>query len=386
VYYYSGVEAFPAIDDLFEPLRSVYTLAYDSRVITSGAQTVIVEAEIDGAMIASAPRLFELTILPPNPVWISPPLEIERRAGQPASPESADLQPRRQVLQVLIEFPDGLERSLTRTRLLVNGQVAAENTQPPFDQFTWDLAQITREGVQLLQVEAQDTLGLLGRSIETPVQIRVVIPPPNPLNALIDRLPLVALIAALLAGTILLWVLVVGGRLRPQSLLSRGKARRRSATDPVTQPVPVQPLPAARPRPLQAWTDHLAWPARRAAPRPFAYLERLSLDGLPENTRPIQVLNRDLTIGSDPAQAALVLEDPSVEAAHARLARQRDGSFRVQDLGSTAGTWLNYAPVSREGARLEHGDHVHFGRVGFRFSFPDARRARQIVITPQEKD
>jgi len=39
----------------------------------------------------------------------------------------------------------------------------------------------------------------------------------------------------------------------------------------------------------------------------------------------------------------------------------------VADLGSEAGTWVNYAPVSAEGSQLRHGDLLHIGRVAFRF-------------------
>jgi pSer/pThr/pTyr-binding forkhead associated (FHA) protein len=53
-----------------------------------------------------------------------------------------------------------------------------------------------------------------------------------------------------------------------------------------------------------------------------------------------------------------------------------NGAFRLADEGSTAGTWVNYTPVSHEGTRLEHGDLIHFGRVGYRFMLKEPRRAQ----------
>ena len=67
-------------------------------------------------------------------------------------------------------------------------------------------------------------------------------------------------------------------------------------------------------------------------------------------------------------QVDLVLNDPCIEAVHARLTQEPDGNFTLIDQGSIAGTWINYAPVDQKGTRLQHGDLVHFGRLGFHFS------------------
>jgi predicted component of type VI protein secretion system len=57
-----------------------------------------------------------------------------------------------------------------------------------------------------------------------------------------------------------------------------------------------------------------------------------------------------------------------VEALHARLRQDETGAYILSDEGSVAGTWVNYAPISTGGIRLEHGDILHIGRVIFRFS------------------
>jgi len=51
------------------------------------------------------------------------------------------------------------------------------------------------------------------------------------------------------------------------------------------------------------------------------------------------------------------------------------------DEGSIAGTWVNYTPVSRNGADLEHGDMIHIGRTGFRFTIRQPKTVRRPVIT-----
>jgi pSer/pThr/pTyr-binding forkhead associated (FHA) protein len=64
--------------------------------------------------------------------------------------------------------------------------------------------------------------------------------------------------------------------------------------------------------------------------------------------------------------------------------RKEDGSFRLVDEGSVAGTWVNYSSVSSDGVTLEHGDLIHIGRVNFRFTQRDPLRQRKPVITKEE--
>jgi pSer/pThr/pTyr-binding forkhead associated (FHA) protein len=95
----------------------------------------------------------------------------------------------------------------------------------------------------------------------------------------------------------------------------------------------------------------------------------------------------EVILGSDAREATFVVDDPSVERVHTRLIHQSDGSFRVTDQNSTAGTWVNYAPISPEGTHLEHGDLLHVGKVGFRFTYlyPNGQ-ARRAVISPNQSN
>jgi pSer/pThr/pTyr-binding forkhead associated (FHA) protein len=124
------------------------------------------------------------------------------------------------------------------------------------------------------------------------------------------------------------------------------------------------------------------WQNKREDSHERAYLMRLievpgNLEAR-EDSKPFTIIARDIIIGSNPLKASMVIEDSSVEGMHAHLSNLDDGSFLIADLGSTAGTWLNYAPISQDGARLEHGDLLHIGRIGFRF-------VRTASITPPKR-
>ena len=101
------------------------------------------------------------------------------------------------------------------------------------------------------------------------------------------------------------------------------------------------------------------------APKAYAFLHRMADADLAASFPPISITAEELTIGTDTHQAVLALEDASVEGLHARLVRQPDGSFRLLDEGSVAGTWINYAPVTRQGMVLENGDLITLDGSGF---------------------
>ena len=135
---------------------------------------------------------------------------------------------------------------------------------------------------------------------------------------------------------------------------------------------------------LSGWVSRLNWPQRRLTPDADAYLIRVT-ETLEESTiTPIPISSDELTFGRDKNLATLVVNDKSVEALHARLARQADGRFLLADEGSVAGTWVNYAPVSREGVYVENGDLINIGRVGFRFKLRNPHNTRTITITARE--
>jgi hypothetical protein len=198
------------------------------------------------------------------------------------------------------------------------------------------------------------------------------------------RGPVIALAVTMFSGLILFLVLVWGGRIRPFPAggLRSLRQSRKQRSDPVTQPVPVRS--ESPPRRLPGWVNRLQWPQRRMAPKAYAFLHRLAETDQSLTLPPISLSAEEITFGRDPHQATVVLDDASVEALHARLVRLEGGNFRLSDEGSVAGTWINYSPVSGEGAALEHGDIIHIGRSGFRFTVREPQRQRKPVMTPGE--
>jgi pSer/pThr/pTyr-binding forkhead associated (FHA) protein len=62
------------------------------------------------------------------------------------------------------------------------------------------------------------------------------------------------------------------------------------------------------------------------------------------------------------------------------------GEYWIYDLGSLAGTWVNYVPVAAEGVRLQHGDLIHVGFVTLRFeTAKPASQTTPVVRSYQEE-
>lgn len=390
---FSGDETIPNLEDWLEPLRSAYTLSYNSKITTSGIQQLAVDISTDSLQTSTLPCSFELKVLPPNPIFVSLPASIVRaKPGDKevqklatAATHATNLEPAEQSLEILIEFPDGHPRTLKRTALYVDGALVAENTASPFDKFTWDLRSYIQSGKHLLRVEADDSLGLTGISIDSGVHITIQQPKRSFLSLLLTwQNALLAGFVVLAVGLLALLLLVLGGRLRPVPVGQDARpgprklpARRR--IHPRIAASESQPVEKTSTQHIPSWLSHLQLHQRRPAPKAPAFLVPLSEAEEAPPIAPIPITANVITFGRDSLQASLVLEDASVDALHARLQRE-NGSFRLADTGSIAGTWVNYTPVSQEGTILENGDSIHIGRIGFRFIQREPAHARKPVV------
>jgi hypothetical protein len=392
---FSGVEPIPSPEDLLIPLRSIYRLAYESQAKTSGAHQVTVEVTLPDSVVTTPALTYDLAIQPPTASFVAPPSQVVRSlsAASQATPAATPVYtPLEQVLTIRVDFPDQITRPISTTLFYVDGALVARQLRPPFDKFTWDLSGYQTTAVHVLRVEVVDSLGLVGAS-ETQVEVQVEEPAKSFVSNITGRITLLAALVVTLAGAVLGLVLVLGGRLRPRvfgqpahaAAPSRWHWGRRAKADPLTQPVEVKD--EAPQRRLPQWVNRFHWPQRQPAPvQAFAYLTTFS-DKLETSARalPMPIGADEVTFGRDPTQATWVLDDPSVDALHARLVREGE-TYRLADQGSIAGTWINYTPVSKEGALLEHGDIIHIGRSGFRFTFREPTRIRKpVVITSQDK-
>ena len=390
-FFYSGSETLPDIETILEPVQDSYSLTYTSKITSGVPHKLSAQIDIAGQKIATPLQTFEMNIQAPTPMFVSPPARILRDTPGDSRNPAVDLVPVRQPLDILIEFPDGISRPILTSTLFVDGAVIAVNRSAPFDKFTWDLNSYTTDSDHLLRVEVVDALGLKGASREIPVHIAVKRTTQGVMMALYRNGPLLAGLTTLLAGAVLLLVLILGGRIKPVTF-GRGtqpgaKVHPAEKTVPIRRSDPVtQPVLDARGNPIvrhmPAWMNRLQWPQRRISPKAFAYLSRLKEADQEQDSTPIPLDTEEVTLGKDGVRSSLVIEDASVEPLHASLRREGD-TYRLSDQGSVAGTWVNYTPVSSEGILLEHGDLIHIGRAGFRFTLRQPGKVRKPVVRPE---
>ncbi|HEU4743880.1 MAG TPA: FHA domain-containing protein [Anaerolineales bacterium] len=368
---FSNAEPFPDLDVELAPLRHIYELTYTSTVNTSGEHALGIEVDAPQGTIPALDRTFSVDVQPPNPILVSPPLQIKRQPSPDDPYNEEALLPAKQTIEILVEFPDGHVRELKRTALLVDGQVVDENTSEPFESFTWDLRPYGESSQHEIAVLAEDMLGLQKSSIGTPV-VLTVIPPPRGIQAFLARYRDYLVLGAIGLAGLALVVILLRGRVGG-ALFKRRRAARKKFEDPLTQPVVVPTeLPAVSAKNAKSKTAprRSVWfrpkPTIRLPDAP-AYLTRLTHGGEPASAAPIPVIEKDMTFGTDPVQSVRVLDDPSISPLHARIKQNGEGAFHIYDHGSVAGTWVNYEPVTREGRRLAHGDWIHFGQLMYRF-------------------
>lgn len=396
MFQYSGNERFPDPESYFSALRRIYTLSYTSRLKTAGEYSISVQVNLPSGILASAEQKFSIDIQPPNPFPVTPSLQITRRAPQDDPFNTEILLPATQEIEIIIEFPDGHPRPLTRTTLYIDGAIADENTVEPFNKFAWDLSAYTTSSEHQIVVEAVDTLGLSKTSLPLPIVV-TVIKPPGGFSALLAKYRTPITFGGILFAGLVLFFILISGRFRMPSIRAAQEARRADA-DPLTQSIAVveEELAAA---PLAEKTTKRHAASKKASPNTKsrkdakeikeapALFMRINGDGQALPVAPIPVITKEIVFGTDPVQCTQIMDDPSISSVHARLRQTDDAGFLLMDNNSVAGTWVNYEPIPREGYRLAHGDMVHFGQLIYRFTLtvPPAVSSPTITVQPIEE-
>jgi hypothetical protein len=428
----AGASLDPIFQRLVEHGRQ-YRLSYRSGLSATGQHTLAGTVSLPtGETLPVGEAVFPLRLEPPVVSLAGLPADVVRVApSAEADPAAAD--PVELSVPLTLDFPDGHPRALRLAELLVDGQVVATSTEPS-GALTWPLAGYAPGATYSLQARVIDELGLAAESQAVTVSISLQVPaaPAGPLAALPARVsvpstwPLLGLallgIGLAVGVGAVAWLAVAR---RQQQGLAGGEA---AVALPAEAALAAEPEPApARANPWSARTRRVAKPVRRppaaaeseaeapAAPpraRPHvslphvslpqvsmpavslppmgrlgwrrapqtpparpsrAYLELLTQLGGQDDCPPVIELNSDtITLGRDGTQAQAVLAEGSVSPRHARIVAE-NGSFRVFDEGSTAGTWVNYALISAEsGQLLEPDDLINLGRVQLRFRPPAA--------------
>ena len=393
MFQYSGEERFPDPEVYFSALRRVYSLTYTSRATVSGDYPLSVQVTLPSGNVISNEQRFNVNIQPPNPFPVAPELQITRQAPADDPFNTEILLPDSQPIEIIIEFPDGHTRPLTRTTLYIDGIAVDENTAEPFTSFTWDLKAITASGQHTITVEAVDILGLSKTSMGLPVTVTVVKPPSGPAAFLAKYRTPITFGAIILAGLVLFFILL-SGRLRIPSLRAAQETRRAEA-DPLTQTIQTGTVEETAPTAiaLAGKPKKRRTPSKKTEAAPKSGKEaaasfiRINPDGQFAAVAPIPLAEKEIVFGTDPVQCTQILDDPSISSVHARLRLTDDGGYLLQDNNSIAGTWVNYEPVPREGYRLKHGDMVHFGQLMYRFmlKLSPAIPTPKITVQPIEE-
>ncbi len=372
---YSGIERFPDPENYFSGLRRVYTFSYTSRLQSAGEHKISVNVNLTSGGVSTAEQNFSVNIQPPNAFPIATSLQITRRAPEDDPFNLEALQPKEQQVEIIVEFPDGFERPLTRTTLYVDGEIVDENTTDPFNLFVWNLESYTSSAEHQLMVEVVDSLGLHNSSMPVPVVV-TVIQPPQGIMALLAKYRTPLMFGGIALAGLALLAILLSGRLRMPSIRAAQEAKR-AESDPLRQSVPavVEPPAAPLPAAIGVKTQRRAVISRKPASEtkvkatdaPASFI-RINAEGQALPVTPILLAEEEVIFGADPTQCGQILDDPSISAVHARLRLTEDGGFLLLDNGSIAGTWVNYEPIPREGYRLAHGDMVNFGQLMYRFT------------------
>lgn len=357
---YSGAETLPDLNTYLNPLSHEYQVTYQTSIQKSGTFTLQVQIDRQAFESASAKISFDLKAQAPNPIFLSPPGAITLNWAQTGADKTWVITPIQYTVKYILEFPDGHERAITDARLFVDGNLEAESTAAPFDELNWDLSKYTESGEHKIQIYIEDTAGFNASTIETPVQITVNPKPQTPIQKFLDSLNYVTL--AIIGLLILMAVgLVLFFR---RNFLKKQREVRRSRdqeTDPVKQRVlPEQPDyvdPPIKDVPAD-------WPRLPGGGKAPARLIPQGGNGLSKN---IALSLQDTIFGSDPVRCDIVLSGPTITPVHAKLFTNSAKLFYIADCGSVAGTWVNYAPVSQQGSRVQHGDLINIGAYSFRF-------------------
>lgn len=369
-YGFSGTEGLPDPQEYLADLGNIYRLQYFSDLRESGQHELQLSLNTEELTLSSAPINIDISLENPKAIFLSPPAFIRREASE----EEADLlAPFSQVIEIIVEFPDGFERQLLRTTLRANGEIVAENRSAPFTRFSWDLSDYHSNQSVILQVEIEDELGLVGSSIDLPVEISIAGTPENVAGAVIRNVPQFVLVMALLLGGAVFVFMVLSGRISPPSLFSGSideHEQDQNQDDPLLDmPSSIadmaQPFGEKRRRIPASEAQAIAdFKESDLAP---AYLLPLSAEGHPQMSAMFVLEGKQHIFGSDDKESAFTVIDASVDAQHAVIRRNSEGAFEIADLGSDAGTWVNYAPTSEAGAGLLNGDLIHIGKAAFRF-------------------
>jgi hypothetical protein len=353
---FSGEEPLADLGQLLYPLRTTYMLKYESSIITRGIHTLEVSISATPSDIVGSQE-FTLDIQPPNPIFITPPRTVTRTPIEETLEGDGEIsfEPTELTLPILIEFPDNHPRELEEVIFRVDGEIIETKTSPPFDQFIWTLDEYQSSGTHYLTLEAVDLMGLSRISVDTPIEIEVIQPPLELWDIAKRNGPALLGLALILLFSLTLFVFISRGRIRP--------GNHRAIT----------------------WTKNLGKRVITLIKNAFLSKKRMQSDlGLsnsipyrliPVNDisqqlfpEPIQIDQPEITLGNSNLKSGIRINHPSITPNHARISSEGGKIHQITDLGSVAGTWINYQEIPPSSPHvLKDGDIINIGEAAFRF-------------------
>lgn len=348
-FHYTGLEDLPDPETYLDGLGIFYNLRYETTIREKGTYTVRVAVDTPQGEIQGISGEFFIDVQPPKPILISPPAIIERQPPQDWDGAVASLNPVSMDLEFMLEFPDQYPREIAFSRLYVDGRIVDERTQVPFTSLSWDLTALDQPGNFMLQVKVEDSLGLTGETILTPVQVVLLLPEPEAQPSM-QQVGLIVVWVLLGAATIL--IILWFGRNFLQTAFAQQIAKsifewRRKTDDEVINLADGPGRTLATLIPLM--TTYQNW-AEAAIP----------------------ITQNHTAFGSDPDKVSQVLVGEDISGVHARM-RASEGDFWLTDCGTVGGTWVNYVPIGKDPVQIRSGDLIHFGATGFRFTMIDMK-------------
>lgn len=290
-------------------------------------------------------------------------------------------------LSTTIAWLDGVERSITKAQLIVNGITVQELDVTTLDRFTVAINNFAF-GTNRVQIVVTDSEGSRATSPEIALTItqgaEEVIPeavqPPGALSSVWERVAnfriyiigcvAIIILAFVFAGlAILLRKFPILRLLRLDSTLRRIPwLRPYLANMQYAQSAGRQAQHYGGK--LSRYTPEVRGRTAKedAAVRPNPFLE--VVESVTRAKKRIDLDDPEIKIGRSPTQSTLAFEDDvTVSRLHCTIVKEGD-DYRVFDEKSTSGTFVNEQRVPEFGLQLVDGDEIRLGAVKLRFRQP----------------
>jgi len=355
-----GSDPLPDPEAYLASLGVVYHISYLSAIRQTGDYRVQIEVDHGGETYSGESGLFHLSVLPPKPILVSPPLSITRQERPETTGSMSVYSHGQQEVKFLVEFPDGRMRDIAASRLYVNDRLADEISEPPFDSLMWDLSQITESGKFVVQVEIEDAFGLTARTNAVPVQVNVI--QQEAAEGLTSRQIGWIMVVVLLLGAVVLLLVWAVRRWWQSSIFKEVRASLKTLFSAGEVEKTIQPeskLPV------------------------LAYLIPTGVIDEGWRAPAIPIRGTRVSIGQDPESGNLVINENALDGVQAQILI-RHGKFTITDLGEEGCTWVNYVRVEKIPVQMKTGDLIHFGNAGFRFTIIEDQISEKPIIEPYE--